>query len=45
MSNEQNTPQSRDHRTGYGQTAYKRALAYQYLGIDPANVPSIPTVL
>ena len=35
MSNEQNPPESRDHRTGHGQTAYKRALAYQCLGIDP----------
>ena len=42
MSNEQNTPQSRDYRTGYGQTAYKRQLAYEHLKIDPANVPCAP---
>jgi hypothetical protein len=42
MSNEQNPPESRDYRTGYGQTAYKRALAYQCLGIDPAKVPCVP---
>lgn len=42
MSNEQNTPQSRDSRTGYGQTAYKRALTYKHLGIEPAQVSCIP---
>ena len=42
MSNEQNPSESRDYRTGYGQTAYKRALAYQCLGIDPAKVPCVP---
>jgi hypothetical protein len=42
MSNEQNPPESRDHRTGHGQTAYKRALAYEHLGIHPASVPCLP---
>jgi hypothetical protein len=42
VSHEQNTPKSRDYRTGYGQTAYKRSLAYQHLGIDPAHVPCKP---
>jgi hypothetical protein len=42
MSNEQNPPESRDHRTGYGQTAYKRALAYRCLGIDPHEVQTAP---
>jgi hypothetical protein len=42
MSNEQNAPKSRDYRTGYGQSNYKRALAYERLGIDPASVPCIP---
>ena len=42
MSNEQNPPESRDHRTDYGQTTYKRALAYKHLGIEPAQVPCIP---
>ena len=31
----QSPPES---RTGYGQTAYKRRLAYQYLGINPNDV-------
>ena len=26
----------------FGQTAYKRGLAYSYLGIDAANVPCVP---
>lgn len=42
MSNEQSMPGSRDYRTGYGQTAYKRQLAYKQLGIDPALVPCVP---
>jgi hypothetical protein len=42
VSNEQNAPKSRDYRTGYGQTAYKRSLAYQHLGIDTAHVPCKP---
>ena len=42
MSNEQNTPECRDHRTGYGQTEYKRARAYQCLGIDPNAVQTAP---
>lgn len=42
MPNDKSTPQSRSHRTGYGQTAYKRQLAYERLGIDPAHVPCIP---
>jgi len=42
MSNEQSTPESREYRTGYGQTAYKRSLAYQHLGIHPAKVPCKP---
>lgn len=41
MSNEQNPPESCDHRTGYGQTAYKRQLAYEHLGIDPKDVEHI----
>lgn len=41
MSSEQNPRESRDHRTAYGQ-AYKRALAYRYLGIDPESVPCVP---
>ena len=42
MSNEQKTPKSRDHRTGYGQSEYKRTRAFARLGIDPASVPCIP---
>jgi hypothetical protein len=42
MSNEWNIPESPESRTGYGQTAYKRRLAYERLGIDPASVPCIP---
>ena len=38
MSNEQNTPESRESRTGYGQTAYKRRLAYERLGVNPNDV-------
>ena len=33
VANEQNAPESRDYRTGYGQTAYKRQLAYERLAI------------
>jgi len=42
MSNEQNAPESRESRTGYGQTGYKRRLAYQYLGLRPADVQPAP---
>ena len=42
MSNKQNTPESRESRTGYGQTAYKRPLAYERLGIDPNAVQTAP---
>lgn len=42
MSNEQKPPAPRDHRTGYGQTAYKRRLAYAHLGIDPKDVDHVP---
>ena len=42
MSNEQNPPESRDYRTGYGQTTYKRRLAYERLGIDPNAVQTAP---
>ena len=42
MSNEQGTPESRESRTGWGQTAYKRRLAYEYLGIDPKDVVPVP---
>src|ERR1700756_1360488 len=38
VAKEENPPESRDHRTGYGQTAYKRRLAYERLGIDPNAV-------
>ena len=42
VSNEQNSPESRESRTGYGQTAYKRRLAYERLGIDPHEVQTAP---
>jgi len=42
MSSEATAGDSHDYRTGYGQTAYKRALAYQQLGIDSASVPCVP---
>jgi hypothetical protein len=42
VANEENTPESSESRTGYGQTAYKRALAYEHLGVDPASVVCIP---
>ena len=42
MPSEQNTPESRESRTGWGQTAYKRRLAYEYLGIDPNSVQAAP---
>jgi hypothetical protein len=42
MSNEQGTQESRESRTGWGQTAYKLRLAYEYLGIDPADVKPVP---
>ena len=38
MSNEQNSPESRESRIGNGQTTYKRRLAYERLGIDPKDV-------
>jgi hypothetical protein len=28
--------------SGYGQTAYKRELAYQHLGINPHDVECVP---
>lgn len=42
MPNEQNSPESRESRTGYGQTAYKRRLAYERLGVDPKDVEPVP---
>jgi hypothetical protein len=42
VSNEQGTPESRESRTGWGQTAYKRRLANEHLGIDPKDVEPVP---
>ena len=42
MPNEQNTPESPESRTGYGQTSYKRRLAYERLGVDPHDVQTAP---
>lgn len=38
MYTEENAPDSHDYRTGYGQTAHKRALAYRYLRLNPSDV-------
>jgi hypothetical protein len=42
MANEPGSRNSTDFRTGVGQTAYKRRLAYDYLGIDPTDVEPVP---
>jgi len=42
VSSEQKTPESPESRTGHGQTAYKRRLAYKHLGIDPNAVQTAP---
>jgi hypothetical protein len=42
VANEENTPESSESRTGYGQTAYKRRLAYERLGLDPNMVQTAP---
>ena len=41
VHNERNAQDPGDHRTGQGQTAYKRQLAYRCLGINPADVERI----
>ena len=35
-------PQQTRVPSGYGQTAYKRELAYQHLGINPQDVERVP---
>jgi hypothetical protein len=42
VSIKENARKSRDYRTGFGQTAYKRQLAYQYLGIRAEDVQCMP---
>jgi hypothetical protein len=42
VSIKENARESRDYRTGFGQTAYKRQLAYQCLGIRPEDVQCMP---
>jgi hypothetical protein len=42
VANEQKTPESPESRTGYGQTAYKRRLAYERLGVNPQDVQTAP---
>jgi hypothetical protein len=42
MVNEHKSPNSTDFRTGVGQTAYKRRLAYERLGVDPKDVETVP---
>jgi hypothetical protein len=42
VANEENTPESSESRTGYGQTTYKRRLAYKHLGLDPNMVQTAP---
>ena len=42
MANEHKSLNSTDFRTGVGQTAYKRRLAYERLGVDPKDVKTVP---
>src|SRR5262245_3468598 len=42
MANKHRTPIATEDQARLGQTAYKRALAFAHLGIDPASVPCIP---
>jgi len=42
VSIEENAGVPSDYRTGHGQTVYKRALAYQHLGIQPESVERVP---
>jgi hypothetical protein len=42
MTNESDNGDPTDFRTGVGQTAYKRRLAYEHLGIDPRDVEPVP---
>ena len=42
MANEHKRLNSADFRTGVGQTAYKRRLAYERLGVDPKDVKTVP---
>jgi hypothetical protein len=42
MANEQKRRNATDSRKSTGQTAYKRRLAYQRLGVDPKDVERMP---
>jgi hypothetical protein len=42
MANRRKRARSIDVRQDVPQTTYKRVLAYEHLGIDPASVPCIP---
>ena len=42
MAHEHKRLNSTDFRTGVGQTAYKRRLAYERLGVDPKDVKTVP---
>jgi len=42
MKNEPASRTPTDSRTGVGQTAYKRRLAFERLGIDPNDVKPVP---
>jgi hypothetical protein len=42
VHNAENAHDPGDYRTGHGQTAYKRDLAYQHLGIRPEGIEYFP---
>ena len=42
MAHEHKRLNSTDFRTAVGQTAYKRRLAYERLGVDPKDVKTVP---
>jgi hypothetical protein len=43
MHNEEDAQDPQDYRTGLGQTAYKRGLAYEHLGICAQDVERVRT--
>ena len=44
MTTEHQEPIAVEDRERVGQTAYKRALAYQHLGIRPQDVERVPFI-
>jgi hypothetical protein len=42
VQSEENARESYDYRTGWGQTHYRRSLAFQYLRLNPSDVQTEP---